>query len=74
MSLIGIITTITAVKKVHDGLYENNEKYRETADRTANDAIDGVEFVRGCASDWFLWAELPLPHLTGNRVQTCRRH
>jgi len=56
MSLIGIITTITAVKKVHDGLYENNEKYRETADRTANDAIDGVEFVRGCASDWFLWA------------------
>ena len=42
-------------KKVHTHLYQNNEAYRETVNRGVNDVVDGVEFARRCAADWWMW-------------------
>ena len=50
-----VITVLTTAKEIHNGLYEKNDAYKQTADRTVNDAVGGIEFARRCAADWWMW-------------------
>lgn len=53
--LMKFLPVVTTAKVVHNGLYKNNEAYRETADRTVNDVVGVAEFARRCAADWWMW-------------------